>query len=110
MDTVKDVLFLIDANRDYLFLAFGIIFYYLSIKKCFRKDGKSRIGLFCLTLTAFPFTVYFVTVMAVTLPLEMIRTSGLVSKMGFVLITMPVSTVLYIVLIFLFSDLIAKWK
>ena len=109
MDTVKDILFLIDDLKDDLFLVICFVFYFLSIKKCFWKKGKNRIGLFCLTLLGFPYTVYFITYAAVTLSLKALQTSGLVSELGVIVITLPVFTVLYILLIFLSSDLIGKW-
>ena len=109
MDILKAILFQIDAKKDSFFLLFCFFFYYLSIKKCFWKPGKSRIGLLGLTLLGFPYTVYFITFCAVSLPLSAVQKSGLISRLGFIMITMPVITVLYIVVIFLLSDLIGKW-
>ena len=100
---------MIDANKDSIFLVFCIIFHYLSIKKCFWKAGKNRVGLFFLALLCFPYTVYLISFCAVSFPLKIIRTSGLIGRTGFIMISAPVSTVLYIVLIFLLSDLAGKW-
>ena len=79
-----------------------IILYYLSVKKCFWRKDKGKGKLFLLTLAANPVLLWLVTTVAVAFIF------GFFQKEVPILPSMSVSTVLYLVLIFVCSRRIAK--
>ncbi len=85
-----------------IFLICFLILYYLSVKKCFWRKDKGKGKLFLLTLAANPVLLWLVTTMAVAF------TIGFFQKEVPVLPSMSISTVLYLVLIFVCSHWIAK--
>ena len=75
---------------------------HLSVKKCFWRKDKGKGKLFLLTLAANPVLLWLVTTMAVAF------TIGFFQKEVPVLPSMSISSVLYLVLIFVCSRRIAK--
>ena len=114
MEEIKSVLSFFLNRLGIVYLAFFITLFCLSIRKCFWKGGKSGICLFFLTLFTNPFTLYCASFFSVRLLLSVIFQKSVISSdsdydIRFVVLSMSISTVIYIVLIFLLSDLFAKW-
>ncbi len=62
-----ELLISINELFGYLFYIFYIILFYISLKRCFLKDGYSKVKLFILSLITNPFFVFFGTVFVSTL-------------------------------------------
>ena len=85
-----------------LFVLCFIILYYKSIRKCFWRKDKGKVRLFFMTLVTNPILLWFVTTAFVAYLLRAFQ-----EKVD-VLLSMSISTVLYLALIFLCSRAIAK--
>ncbi len=104
----------VDAVLDIVFLIFLIILPYLSIKKCFWKGDKSRVGLFFMTLFLGPLFLYNVTKLLTRIALCLILRKPVSMNMleydsGFAVLEMSICTCLYIVMLFISSEIIGKW-
>ncbi len=108
---MEEVLFRTADILSYIFFVWCIILYYFSIKKCFLKGNKSKGKLFALTLFANPATLYILSLFGMmpvyhaVLPLFNIEYT---SQLG-LSINSSVSSIVYVLLIFLFSNLVGKW-
>ncbi len=85
-----------------IFLICFITLYFLSVKKCFWRKDRGIGKLFLLTLAANPVLLWLVTTVAVAFIL------GFFQEEISILPSMSISTVLYLVLIFVCSRRIAK--
>ena len=61
-----EILKSLNGFLSYLFYIFYIILFYLSLKKCFLKDGHSKVRLFFLSLITNPFFVFLVMILIST--------------------------------------------
>ena len=108
---MSEVLFQTADILSYIFFVWCIILYYFSIKKCFLKGNKSKGKLFALTQFANPATLYIISLFGMmpvyhaVLPLFNIEYT---SQLGMT-INSSVSSIVYVLLIFLFSNLLGKW-
>ena len=59
MEIIVDV---INEILSWIFYIYLFIVFLLSVKKCFWKEGRSKVGVFFLTLIAFPLQWYFLSV------------------------------------------------
>ena len=105
---------IVDTVWDIVFLIFLIILPYLSIKKCFWKGDKSRVGLFFMTLFLGPLCLYNVTKFLTRITLCLILKKPVSMNMleydsVFAALEMSISTCLYIVMLFVSSEIIGKW-
>ena len=105
---------IVDTVWDIVFLIFLIILPYLSIKKCFWKGDKSRVGLFFMTLFLGPLCLYNVTKFLTRIALCLILKKPVSFNMleydsGFAMLEMSICTCLYIVMLFVSSEIIGKW-
>ena len=105
---------IIDVVWDILFTIFLIILPYLSIKKCFWKGDKNRVGLFFMTLFLGPLCLYNVTKLLTRIALSLILRKPVSFNMleydsGFAVLEMSICTCLYIVMLFISSEIIGKW-
>jgi len=87
-----------------------VILYYFSIKKCFWKGNISKVKLFFLTLISNPVFLYLISFLSVAIVISSFNLReklhmNLVVYRGYVSLF---CTLLYILLIFLISDLIGK--
>ena len=108
---MSEVLFRTADILSYIFFVWVIILYYFSIRKCFLKENKSKGKLFALTLFTNPATLYILSLFGMmpvyyaVLPLFNIEYT---SQLG-LSINSSISSVIYVVLILLFSKLVGKW-
>ena len=115
MESIKTVLLFISDMLDYVFVAVSFFLYFLSIRKCFWKGRGAKVKLFLMSVITFPFTVYSVTTVAVSIIVNKTLDSSHGTydpSMGVnvsVLISMAISTILYIALILLLSEWFGKW-
>ena len=85
-----------------LFIICFVTLFYLSVRKCFWRKDKGRGKLFFMTLAANPILLWFVTTFAAAMAL------GLFQEKVDILLSMTVSTILYLLLVFLCSRAMAK--
>ena len=85
-----------------IFVICFVILCYLSVKKCFWRRDKGRGKLFLLTLAANPILLWVVTTIACAF------VTGFFQREINILLIMSISSVLYLVLIFVCSRRIAK--
>ena len=85
-----------------LFVVCFIALYYQSIKKCFRRNNEGKAKLFFMTLVTNPILLWFATTVIVVLGLRAFQ-----EKVD-ILLSMSISTVLYLSLIFLCSRIMAQ--
>ncbi len=85
-----------------LFIVCFFVLYFLSVKRCFWRKEKGLGKLFFVTLAANPILLWLVTTFTGTLIMAVFQ-----QEIN-VMLSMTFSTVLYLVLIFLCSHLIAK--
>ena len=108
---MKEVFFHAADILSYIFFVWCIILYYFSIRKCFLKGAKSKCKLFTLTLFTNPASLYIISLFGMMpvyyaiFPLFNIEYS---SQLG-IAINSSVSSIIYVALIFLTSDLTGKW-
>lgn len=115
MESIKPVLLFISNMLDYVFLAVCFFLYYLSVRKCFWKGRGDKVKLFLLALVTFPFTIYSVT--TVTTSIIVYKILGIPQgtydpSMGVsvsTLLSMIISTIIYVALILLLSEWFEKW-
>ena len=85
-----------------IFVICFVILYYLSVKKCFWRRDKGRGKLFLLTLAANPILLWLVTTIAGSF------VTGFFQRELNILLSMSISSVLNLALIFVCSRRIAK--
>ena len=85
-----------------IFVICFVILYYLSVRKCFWRGDKGKGKLFFLTLTANPILVWLVTTIAGA------AVTGFFQIDTNILLIMSISSVLYLLLIFVCSRRIEK--
>ena len=108
---MEEFLFRTADILSYIFFVWCIILYYFSIKKCFLKGNKSKGKLFALTLFANPATLYVISLfgmMPVYYAIYPLFNLEYSSQLGMT-IRSSASSIVYVVLIFLFSNIIGKW-
>ena len=57
---------IISRVSDIVYIAANIVFFYLSIKKCFWKDDRKKAALFFISIFTNPFTIYFIALLVVS--------------------------------------------
>ena len=85
-----------------IFVICFVVLYYLSVKKCFWRRDKGKGKLFFLTLAANPILLWLVTTIVGAF------VTGFFQREINILLSMSISSVLYLVLIFVCSRRIAK--
>ena len=105
---------IIDVVWDILFTIFLIILPYMSIKKCFWKGDKSRVGLFFMTLFLGPLCLYNATKLLTRIALSLILQKPVSLNIleydsVYAALEMSICTCLYIVMLFVSSEIIGKW-
>ena len=85
-----------------LFIICFTALYYLSIKKCFWRKEKGRGKLFLMTLAANPILLWLVTTFSGAMTL------GFFQEKIDILLSMTISTILYLLLVFICSRAMAK--
>ena len=114
MENIQGYMNILDTIVEIIFLAFLIILPFLSLKKCFWKGDKSRTGLFFMTLFLGPLVLYNATKLLTRIALCLILKKPVSFNMlnydsSFAALEMSICTCLYILLLFLSSDIIGKW-
>lgn len=102
------------AVFDVLFLIFIITLPYLSVKKCFWREDKSRVKLFFMTLLLGPLVLYSLTKLLTRIVLCLILQEPVSMNMlnydtSFAVLEMSICTCLYLVMLFFSSEIIGKW-
>ncbi len=62
-----EILIFLNKLFGFLFYVFFIILFFLSLKKCFYREGYGKVKLFCLSLLTNPFFVFFVLTLISTI-------------------------------------------
>ena len=115
MNNIRDILESIYAVFDIVYFIWLILLYYLAIKKCFWKREKGRIKLFFVTLVLNPIAFFTLAAFAgprlfsLLLQVFGLSTERLPGHIGINSIWMFFSGIIIVLLIYLFSGLIAKW-
>ena len=112
---MNELLTIIPELLSELFTVWCIILYYCSIKKCFLRGNKSKAKLFWFTMFVNPVVLYIGTVAAIALPIKFIARKLQIEdlihigKADYAMLVMIICTIAYLLLIFLFSNIIGKW-
>lgn len=115
MNNTRDILKLVYDIFDTVYLIWLILLYYLAIKKCFWKKEKGRIKLFFVTMVLNPITFFSLSAFAgprlfsLLLQVFGLSTERLPGHIGINSVWMFFSGIIIVLLIFLFSNLTAKW-
>ena len=115
MNNLRETLESIYNIFDTVYLIWLILLYYLAIKKCFWKKEKGRIRLFFVTLVLNPIVFFalsaYVGPRLFALPLRLfgLSTERTPGHIGINSVWMFFSGIIIVLLIYLFSGLIAKW-
>ncbi len=98
----------------YIFFIGYALFFYLSIYKCFWKEGKSKVKLFLLAVLSSPFACSFeaVSLMGIVMDGFLYRDVNderIVLSAGQELLTNGIYAVIYLLLIYFYVWLVGKW-
>ena len=111
MNNLREMLESIYSIFDTVYLIWLILLYYLAIKKCFLKKEKGRIKLFLVTLVFNPIALFSLTsFLTPRLVSKLLQIMGITPDQDQIAsFCMFISGIIIVLLIYLCSNLIAKW-
>ena len=116
MENIQVYMNIAEVVKNIVYPVFMIILPYLSFKKCFWRGNKSRVKLFFMTLLFEPFVFFLLTgYLAKAVECLIFQKPFGISisewsyGIGFLILDALISTGLYILLLFLSSEIIGKW-
>ena len=112
---IEKILSVVDYGSSIFFIIWSMVMFYLSLKKCFLQEGKSKVKLFILSLITSPYltllgTVVVVTIASFLIPgvLEEVAELQTIFNRTYITIIIVVSF-FYLIIMILFSVLLGKW-
>jgi len=99
----------INSLSDLAFILLYIFVFYISLKKCFLREGKSKILLFILSLVTNPMTLFLVSFVVSFIVERLIRGRQAEIVETLSLTAYVFGGVLFISMIIIFSGLVGRW-